>query len=91
MLEQEFGRKGIDNLLKGEAITKVAERCNLKSTEDLLAALGFGALTLHQVINRFREEIKIQSQAPETELSDIALESQIGSQANPSSNNCIVE
>ena len=45
LLEQEFGRKGIDNLLKSEATTKVAERCNLKSTEDLLAALGFGALT----------------------------------------------
>ena len=61
LLEQEFGRKGIDNLLKGEAITKVAERCNLKSTEDLLASLGFGALTLHQVINKFKEEIKTVS------------------------------
>ncbi len=86
LLEQEFGRKGIDNLLKGEAITKVAERCNLKSTEDLLAALGFGALTLHQVINRFREEIKIQNQLPDTELSDIELANQIGSHANLTSN-----
>ena len=82
LLEQEFGRKGIDNLLKGHAITKVAERCNLKSTEDLLAALGFGALTVHQVINRFREEIKILNQVPETELSDLELATQIGTQAN---------
>ena len=81
-----MGRKGIDNLLKGEAITKVAERCNLKSTEDLLAALGFGALTLHQVINRFKEEIKIQNQLPETESSNIELANQIGSQANLVSN-----
>ena len=44
LLEQEFGRKGIDNLLKGEAITKVTERCNLKSTEDLLAALGLSLI-----------------------------------------------
>ena len=41
---------------------KVAHRCNLKTTEDLLASLGFGGLTLHQVLNRFREEIKIQTE-----------------------------
>ena len=41
---------------------KVAYRCNLKTTDDLLASLGFGGLTLHQVLNRLREEIKIQTE-----------------------------
>ena len=41
---------------------KVANRCNLKTTEDLLASLGFGGLTLHQVLNRLREEIKLQTE-----------------------------
>ena len=41
---------------------KVAYRCNLKTTEDLLSSLGFGGLTLHQVLNRLREEIKIKSE-----------------------------
>ena len=81
LLEQELGRKGIDSLLKNEALTKVAERCNLKSTEDLLAALGFGALTLHQVLNRLREEKKIQADTPEAELSDNELASQVSNQA----------
>ncbi len=59
LLERDLGRKGFDALLKSEAMYKVAERCNLKSTEDLLAALGFGALTLNQVLNRFREELRL--------------------------------
>jgi GTP pyrophosphokinase/guanosine-3',5'-bis(diphosphate) 3'-pyrophosphohydrolase len=41
---------------------KVANRCNLKTTEDLLASLGFGGLTLHQVLNRLREEIKLNTE-----------------------------
>ncbi|WP_420063764.1 RelA/SpoT family protein [Prochlorococcus marinus] len=61
LLERDLGRKGLDSLLTSEAMKKVAERCNLKTTEDLLAALGFGAITLHQVLNRLREEIRLQN------------------------------
>ncbi len=61
LLEKELGRKGFETLLKGDAMQKVADRCNLKSIEDLMAALGFGAITLHQVINRLREEIRLQN------------------------------
>ena len=46
---------------------KVANRCNLKTTEDLLASLGFGGLTLHQVLNRLREEIKKQTEEVKVE------------------------
>ena len=59
MLERELGRTGFDALLNGEAMARVARRCNLTGTEDLLASLGFGGVTLHQVLNRLREEIRL--------------------------------
>lgn len=63
MLERELGRDGFDALLNGEAIARVAKRCNLVSTEDLLAALGFGGVTLQQVLNRLREEVRLSTAA----------------------------
>ena len=62
MLEKEIGRNGFENLISSNAMKRVAQRCNLKSTEDLLASLGFGGLTLHQVLNRLREEIKLNTE-----------------------------
>ena len=70
LLERELGRNGFDVLLNSEAMTRVAERCNLHCTDDLLAALGFGAVTLHQVLNRLREEIRLQSEAEAQPLSN---------------------
>ena len=71
LLERELGRDGFDALLNGKAMAKVAQRCNVNSTDDLLASLGFGAVTLHQVINRLREEIRLlaerQSAPPSNE------------------------
>ncbi len=63
LLERELGRDGFDALLNGEAIARVARRCNLIGTEDLLASLGFGGVTLQQVVNRLREEIRLASEA----------------------------
>ena len=63
LLERELGRDGFDALLHGEAMAKVARRCNLTGTEDLLASLGFGGVTLHQVLNRLREELRLASEA----------------------------
>ena len=62
LLEKEVGRNGLESLLSSNPMKKVAHRCNLKTTEDLLASLGFGGLTLHQVINRLREEIKLETE-----------------------------
>jgi RelA/SpoT family (p)ppGpp synthetase len=63
MLERELGRDGFDLLLNGEALARVARRCNLMGTEDLLAALGFGGVTLQQVVNRLREEVRLATAA----------------------------
>ncbi len=62
LLEKEIGRNGFESLLSSDAMKKVAHRCNFKTTEDLLASLGFGGLTLHQVLNRLREEIKLHTE-----------------------------
>ncbi|CAK6694808.1 GTP pyrophosphokinase [Synechococcus sp. CBW1107] len=70
MLERELGREGFDALLNGEAIAKVARRCNLVGTEDLLAALGFGGVTLQQVVNRLREEVRLSTAAAAPVLSN---------------------
>jgi (p)ppGpp synthase/HD superfamily hydrolase len=70
LLERELGRDGFDALLNGQAMAKVARRCNLTGTEDLLASLGFGGVTLHQVLNRLREELRLASAAAAPVLSN---------------------
>ena len=65
LLEKEIGKNGFESLMSSESMNKVAQRCNLKSTEDVFSSLGYGGLTLHQVLNRLREEIKIQSEDKE--------------------------
>ena len=70
LLERELGRDGFDALLHGEAMAKVARRCNLTGTEDLLASLGFGGVTLHQVLNRLREELRLATAAAAPVLSN---------------------
>jgi len=80
LLEREVGRNGFDRLLNSDAMTKVAERCNFKSTEDLLASLGFGGLTLHQVLNRLREEIRLENTSEGTSLTNEDIAQQLTSQ-----------
>jgi GTP diphosphokinase / guanosine-3',5'-bis(diphosphate) 3'-diphosphatase len=70
LLERELGREGFDMLLRGEALARVARRCNLIGTEDLLASLGFGGVTLQQVVNRLREEIRLATAGTAPELSN---------------------
>ena len=82
MLERELGRDGFDALLNGEAMAKVARRCNLVATEDLLAALGFGGVTLHQVLNRLREELRLASAESQPELSNEEVARKVEAQAS---------
>jgi GTP diphosphokinase / guanosine-3',5'-bis(diphosphate) 3'-diphosphatase len=63
MLEKELGKNGLDALLKSDPMQNVAERFNYQSVEDLLAALGYGEITLNQVANRLRENtVKIEEE-----------------------------
>ncbi|MBD2072240.1 bifunctional (p)ppGpp synthetase/guanosine-3',5'-bis(diphosphate) 3'-pyrophosphohydrolase [Leptolyngbya sp. FACHB-671] len=71
MLEKELGKKGFEALLKSDPMQSAAERCNYQSVEDLLAALGYGEMTLNLVVNRIREAIKAQQPiAPAIEVDD---------------------
>ena len=81
LLERELGRDGFDALLHGEAMARVARRCNLVSTEDLLASLGFGGVTLHQVLNRLREELRLATAATSPPLSNEELARSVTAQA----------
>ena len=70
LLEKELGRNGFDGILNSDAMAKASVRCSFKSIEDLLASLGFGGITLNQVINKLREEIHLQNVVPEATLSN---------------------
>ncbi len=67
LLEKELGKQGFEALLKSEAMQAVAERANYQAPEDLLAALGYGEVTLNLVVNRIREAAKIQQPITKTE------------------------
>jgi GTP pyrophosphokinase len=58
LLEKELGKRGLEALLKSEPMQATAERCNYQTADDLLAALGYGEVTLNLVVNRLREAIK---------------------------------
>lgn len=67
LLEKELGKKGFDALLKSEPMQITAQKCNYQSVEDLLAALGYGEVTLNQVVNRLRDVAKEQQPIKQVE------------------------
>lgn len=63
LLEKELGKTGLESILKSEAMQAVAVKCNYQHTEDLLAALGYGEITLNHVVNRWRDQVRDQEKA----------------------------
>ena len=63
LLEKELGKSGFESLLKSEPMQTVADKCNYQNVDDLLAALGYGEVTLNLVLNRWREIVKLQEPA----------------------------
>lgn len=68
LLEKELGKSGLESLLKSPPMQAVAERCNYQSVEDLLAGMGYGEVTLNQVVNKLRETT-VKTQQPEITIS----------------------
>jgi GTP diphosphokinase / guanosine-3',5'-bis(diphosphate) 3'-diphosphatase len=62
LLEKEYGKNGLESLLKSETMNNVAQKCNFQKVDDLLVGLGYGEITCMQVLNRLREETKQSSQ-----------------------------
>jgi GTP diphosphokinase / guanosine-3',5'-bis(diphosphate) 3'-diphosphatase len=71
LLEKGLGKKGFDALLKSEPMLITAQRCNYPTVEDLLAALGYGEVTLNQVMNRLQDLVKEKQPIPEIEPEEI--------------------
>ncbi|NES83018.1 MAG: bifunctional (p)ppGpp synthetase/guanosine-3',5'-bis(diphosphate) 3'-pyrophosphohydrolase [Moorea sp. SIO2B7] len=85
LLEKELGKSGLEALLKSEPMQTVVEKCNYQKVEDLLAAMGYGEITLNQVVNRLRDVIKAQQPIEKTETqSQETYQAQV---RNPSSTN----
>jgi GTP pyrophosphokinase len=68
LLEKELGKSGLESLLKSEQMQTIAEKFNYHKVEDLLAALGYGEVTLNQVVKRIREANKVPVVNQGTEL-----------------------
>jgi GTP diphosphokinase / guanosine-3',5'-bis(diphosphate) 3'-diphosphatase len=68
LLERELGKSGLDALLKSDPMLEVAQKCNYQAVEDLLAALGYGEVTVKQVVNRIQDTIKDQAAADVVEI-----------------------
>jgi GTP pyrophosphokinase len=66
MLEKETGKNGFEALLKSEPMQMVVQRCNYQAVDDLLAGLGYGEITLNQVVNRLRDYVKANTPEPES-------------------------
>ncbi len=58
-MEREVRRLGGNVTLSqlDDVILTVAKRCDMKSIDDLYAAIGYGGLTVNKVITRIRDEI----------------------------------
>lgn len=79
MLEKVMGRDGLDALLKSAPAQEAAQRSNYPCVEDMLAALGYGEITLNSVVNRLQEAIK--ELQPVEDVEDEALAEQINDRA----------
>ncbi|MBX9720235.1 MAG: bifunctional (p)ppGpp synthetase/guanosine-3',5'-bis(diphosphate) 3'-pyrophosphohydrolase, partial [Candidatus Obscuribacterales bacterium] len=72
MLENELGKANLDELLKSEKLKEISKRLNITETDDILAALGYGDLSLSQIVNRIREqEQQLEKTAKKDQLPQI--------------------
>ena len=65
LLEKELGKNGFEACLKSEPMQAVAQRSNYQNVEDLLAGVGYGEVTLNQVVNRLRDIVKAEQEVDE--------------------------
>ena len=56
MLEAELGKTVLDEFLKNdERVSDVGKKLNLRKPEDILAAIGYGDITVAQITHKLRE------------------------------------
>ncbi|HHN65677.1 MAG TPA: bifunctional (p)ppGpp synthetase/guanosine-3',5'-bis(diphosphate) 3'-pyrophosphohydrolase [Nitrospirae bacterium] len=65
LLETEMRKKGLSpNIIKSDEMEEIAKSFSLKSTEDLLVSIGYGKVSVHQVIHKFIPEEKEEEIVP---------------------------
>jgi RelA/SpoT family (p)ppGpp synthetase len=74
MLEAELGKNNFDEILKSEQFLEAGKKLNLSDANDILAAIGYGDLSVSQVTNRLKEQE--QDKANKKEISIAAREPQ---------------
>lgn len=69
MLERETKRQGytLSEFLKHKHLLAIAKVLNQPTEEDLYAALGYGGITLSQVMPKLREKYEAENQKPKDE------------------------
>lgn len=56
MLEAELGRTVLEDFLKAERTKDIFKRLHCNDSNDLLAAVGYGDITVLQIVSRIREQ-----------------------------------
>lgn len=83
LLEKEMGKNGFESLLKSEAMQTVVQRFNYHTVDDLLAALGYGEVTLNHLVNRLRDAVKGHTQIQEASLEESQTNLQVANMVPP--------
>jgi RelA/SpoT family (p)ppGpp synthetase len=68
MLESELGRSGLEEFLKSDKLKEVGRKVNLYEPDDILAAVGYGDISLAQIINRVREQEQLAKKTHPTTI-----------------------
>jgi (p)ppGpp synthase/HD superfamily hydrolase len=56
MLEAEIGRSQLDEFLKSDRVKEIGKKLNTVDSNDILAAVGYGDISVAQIVNRIREQ-----------------------------------
>lgn len=70
VIEKEIKRQGlnINELMRNELVDRVLRKFGFQTIDDLYATVGYGGLTTHQVLSRFKEEIRKQKTGEEKKV-----------------------
>ncbi len=55
MLESELGKTPLEEFLKSDRLIEVGKKLNLRKAADILAAVGYGDISVGQVVNKLRD------------------------------------
>ena len=65
--ELRHANLNVAEMLRDEMLPKVLERLSFSSLDELYAAIGYGGISAHKVVNRLREEIRAAAKTKKRE------------------------